>query len=229
MKNSKKYAQSLQKLYRSLKHKSSKVKAVVYDDMTEVLVRGLALEYMTESATRSAFRRFNGCFVDFNDMRVSRSDEIIEMLGEDNEQGRTVSANIIKVLDSMYHKYNTMSLESLKKAGKRPARAILEKFDGITLFCVDYVMLTALGGHAIPLTERMVALLREQELVHPGADVQEIEGFLTRQISASNAYEFYSLLRREAESKRRAKAKKKTTRKKATTAKKKTVKKAKKN
>jgi endonuclease III len=216
MKNSKKYAQGLQKLYRSLKQKSSKVKAVIYDDMIEVLVRALMLEYMTESATRSAFRRFNACFVDFNDMRVSRPDEIIEMLGNDNKEGRTVSANIIKVLDSVYLKYNTMSLESLKKTGKRPARAILEKFDGITLFCVDYIMLTALGGHAIPLTERMVALLREQKLVYPNADVQEIEGFLTRQISASNAYEFYSLLRHEAESKRRAKVKKKkTTKKKA--------------
>ena len=124
--------------------------------------------------------------------------------------------------------YHTFDLEDLRKLNLGPAVERLKQIAGLTPFGISYVVQSALGGHAIPLTERMVALLREQELVHPGADVQEIEGFLTRQIPARNAYEFYSLLRREAESKRRAKAKKKTTRKKATTAKKKAVKKAKK-
>ena len=67
----------------------------------------------------------------------------------------------------------------------------------------------------MPLTAKMIKYLRNNELVNPDADEQQIGGFLAKQISAKNGYEFYALLRKESES---AKAKKetkaKTTRKK---------------
>ena len=86
-------------------------------------------------------------------------------------------------------------------------------------------MLTALQGHAVPLTETMATYLKENEVVDPDADVHDIEGFLTRQVAAKNAYEFYGLLRRESESPKLAKKKPTRTRK---TAKKRKVAKAKK-
>lgn len=217
MRNSKQYAQNIQKLYRSLKRKHPKVKKVEYEGILEALIHSLVLEHMTETATKSTFRRFSDHFIDFNDMRVSRPEEIVEMLGEDNKAARIVASNIIKVLTTIFRKYNTINLESLRKAGKRQARATLEKFDDVSSFCVDYCMLTAMGGHAIPLTEKMVEFLRDNELVHPSADANEIGGFLARQISASNAYEFYSLLRRQSEAQKRLKKKTKTTRSKSRT------------
>ncbi|MGD9110287.1 MAG: hypothetical protein PVG93_05055 [Phycisphaerales bacterium] len=211
MKNSKQYAQNIQKIYRSLKRKYPKVKKVEYEDILEALMHSLVLEHMTETVTKAAFRRFPDYFIDFNDMRVSRSEEIVEMLGEDSTAAKTVASNIIKALTTIFRKYNTINLESLRKAGKRQARATLEKFDSISSFCVDYCLLTAMGGHAIPLTEKMVQLLKDNELVHPSADANEIGGFLARQISASNAYEFYSLLRRESETQKDSKKKATTT------------------
>lgn len=82
---------------------------------------------------------------------------------------------------------------------KRPARVFIEKIEGVNRFAVDFCMLTSLHGHAIPLTKKMIEYLKSSELVHEAADEQEIEGFLARQISAENAYEFYSLLRRQSE------------------------------
>jgi hypothetical protein len=58
----------------------------------------------------------------------------------------------------------------------------------------------------------MIEYLRSNELVHAEADEREIEGFLARQISAENAYEFYSLLRRQSEA-REVREKKKSVRK----------------
>ena len=84
--------------------------------------------------------------------------------------------------------------------------------DGTSPFAVNYCMLTSLQGHAIPLTKKMIEYLRSNQLVHVDADEQQIEGFLARQISAENAYEFYALLRRHSEV-RKAGRKKKTARK----------------
>jgi hypothetical protein len=210
MKDSKKYSAAIQKLYRSLKRKYPKAKKVEYDNITESLVHGAVLEYINESTLRSAFKKFDDYFVDFNDMRVSRPEEIVEMLGEDGETARKAGVNVIRMLTSIFRKYNNVSLDSLKKVGKRQSRVILEKFDGMSSFSVDYCMLTALQGHAIPLTGKMIQYLRDNDLIHPAAERSDIEGFLTRQISASNAYEFYALLRRESESKRSTGGKKKT-------------------
>jgi len=226
MKDSKKYGAEIQKFYRSLKRKSPKVKKVEYEDITESLVHAAILEHMSEPVTRAAFKKFDEHFVDFNDMRVARPEEIVEMLSQDSEDSRKVGSGVIRILGSIFRKYNNVSLESLRKVGKRQARIIIEKFDGVSRFCVDYSMLTALQGHAIPLTEPMIKYLKEKELVHPEAQLDDIEGFLTRQISAANAYEFYSLLRRESEKGSGARVKRTTTRAKAS--KKQTQKKSKK-
>jgi hypothetical protein len=227
MKDSKKYGTEIQKFYRSLKRKNPKVKKVEYDDVTESLVHAAVLEHMSESAMRAAFKRFNEHFVDFNDMRVSRPEEIVDMLGQDSEDARKASAGVARILTSIFRKYNNVNLDSLRKLGKRQGRVVLEKFDGMSRFCVNYCMLTALQGHAIPLTEAMVKYLRDNGLVHSEAQLDEIEGFLARQVSAANAYEFYTLLRRQSESKSSvARAKRTTARAKA--AKMRTTKKSKK-
>ncbi|MBN1795918.1 MAG: hypothetical protein JW804_04535 [Sedimentisphaerales bacterium] len=216
MKDSKTYSKNVQKFFRSARRKYGKVAKVRYDDVTESIIHGVLLEYLSESVVRSAFRRFDDYFVDLNDLRVSRPEEVIEMLGEDTPQSRTAATNLIKILRAIFRKYNNLDQSSLQKAGKRQAKVNLEKFEGMSSFCADYCMLTALGGHAIPLTEQMVSYLRENEMVHPEADNGEIEGFLTRQISAANGYEFYSLLRRESESARKKASKAKITDKKTT-------------
>jgi len=211
MKDSGKYATEIQKFYRSLKRKRPKVKKVEYEDVSESLIHGAILEYMSESAVEAAFKKFANYFVDLNDMRVSRAEEVAEMLGQDTEEARKAGASVIRILASIFRRYNNVDLSALRKAGKRQARAILEKFDGTSNFSIDYCMLTALRGHAVPLTEAMAKYLRDNKLIHPEAERGDIEGFLTRQISAANAYEFYAFLRRESESKAAGIAKRKTT------------------
>ena len=212
MKNSKEYSKKVHKLYRSLKRRYPKPQSAIYDEPLDALVYAIVSEKMSEAATHSTIKRFGDYFIDLNDLRVSRAEEIIEVLGADTPVTRDIALTLTRALRAVFDKYNTVSLQALKKTGKKPARRVLEKIDGISRFVVDYCMLTSLHGHAIPLTEKMIDYLKRNELVHPDADEQQIEGFLARQISAENAYEFYALLRRQSES-RRTVRKKGTTRK----------------
>ncbi|MHC4497748.1 MAG: hypothetical protein ACYS21_01390 [Planctomycetota bacterium] len=162
---------------------------------------------MSQAATQSVIKKFADYFVDQNDLRVSRAEEVVAALGEDTPVTRDIALALTKALRTVFDKYHTVSLKVLQKMGKKPARQVLEKINGVTPFVVDYCMLASLQGHAIPLTTKMIDYLRNNELVDPDADDQQIEGFLAKQISAENAYEFYALLRRESES-RRARRKK---------------------
>jgi endonuclease III len=213
MKNSKEYSSKVHKLYRSLKRRYPKVQRAEYDEPVDALVYAIISENMSEASTQSVIKRFTDYFVDWNDLRVSRQEEIIEMLGSDTPAARDIASSLNKVLWSVFGKYNMVSLEAMHKMSKRPAKQALEKMEGTSRFVVDYCMLTSLHGHAIPLTKNMIEYLRSSELVHPEADEGEISGFLARQISAENAYEFYYLLRLQGES-HKPEIEKKTTRRK---------------
>ncbi|MHC4123509.1 MAG: hypothetical protein ACYSSI_08050 [Planctomycetota bacterium] len=234
MKNSKEYSKKVQSLYRSLKSSYPKAKKVTYECIADALVYGCLSEYLTESAAKTAMKGFEEYFVDVNDLRVSHPEEIIELLGKDRSTARAAASTILKSLQAVFYKYNTIDLEPLRKMGKKPAKQVFNQLVNGNQFIVDYCMLTALGGHAIPLTQAMLEYLRGNEIVHPEADEQTIEGFLVKQISAKNGYDFYALLRKESESKRKKVAKKTGKKKKAavksqkTTRKKKATKEAKK-
>lgn len=219
MKNSKEYSTKVKKIYRSLKAKYPKVKKASYDEPAEALVYAIISENMSEQATESAIKKFTDYFIDLNDLRVSRTEEIVEVLGEDTQIAKDTALAIIRALRNIFDAYNCVSLMTLKKIGKRPAKQILEKMESISHFAANYCLLASLHSHTIPLTKNMIECLRDNELVYPDADQHEIEGFLAKQISAENAYEFYALLRRHSESKKGRKKKKTTSKKKKKTTK----------
>lgn len=227
MKNSTEYSKKVHKLYRLLKRKYPKVKKTVYDEPVDALVYALISENMSEAESQSAMKRFAGHFIDVNDLRVSRIEEIIEVLDDDTPAARNAALAVTRALRSVFDKHHSVSLKGMRKIGKRPAKQSLEKMEGISHFAVNYCMLTSLQGHAIPLTKKMIEYLRSNELVNPDADEQQIEGFLVRQISSKNAYEFYALLRRRSEQKR-TETKRKTTAKRKKSAKTRTKKQTKK-
>ncbi len=198
MKKSREYAQRLQRLYRGLKREHAKIEPVIHDDPVDALIYGVVSERMSASAAEAAMKVIRRTFVSWNDLRVSRPEEIVEALGHDTAAGRDTASVLTTALRAVFDSHHTVSLQALKKLGKRPARQAIEKL-GISRFTADYCMLTSLEAHAIPLTEPMLGYLRHHKVVDLQADVEDIEGFLTRQVPAKNAYEFYALLREECE------------------------------
>jgi endonuclease III len=199
MKDSKEYSTRIQKLYRTLKQKFEKPPKLEYSDPIEAVVFAIISENMPIDQAQAAFDRIKTNFVDFNDLRVALPEEILETLGGDQAANRQIAANLAAVLNAVFNAFHYISLEDLKKNGKRPAKQALEKLNGVTDFVADYCMLTALDSHAIPLTKEMINYLKTNDYIHPESDEQEIKGFLERQITAKNANEFYYFLRKESD------------------------------
>jgi len=183
-----------------MKQKPSRHHLAGYDEPVDALVLAIVSENLTESHAQTAIKKLKDYFVDWNDLRVATIEEVIEVLGADVEPAGSIAATLISVLNAVFNKHNMLSLQSLRKLGKRPAKILLEKLNGATPFVVDYCMLTSMQGHAIPLTPKMVEFLKAGHFIHAEATYEEIEGFLCRLIPIKNACEFYSLFRRESES-----------------------------
>ena len=197
MKNSKEYASKLARFFRTCK--PAKVHMPRYSDPVEAMIFGILSEAMPETKARSVYSSMQQNFVDWNDLRVSRLEEISEVLREESGPAERITLNINQTLNHVFQKHDTISLTMLADMGKRPARKFLEGMPGLSRFVIDYVMLTSLGAHSIPLTGRMREYLKNTGLVEASSTEDEIEGFLQRQISANNAYAFYTTLRRESE------------------------------
>ena len=91
MKNSKEYSQKVYKLYRSLKRKHPKAKKVIYDEPVDALIYAIISERMSEKAAHSAMKKFTDYFFDWNDLRVSRPEEIVELLCGDTTVTRDIT------------------------------------------------------------------------------------------------------------------------------------------
>jgi hypothetical protein len=122
------------------------------------------------------------------------------VLGKDNPENHRIADALTQSLNAIFNKYDVINLDALKEGGKRQAKTILEKLLPSSRFVINYVVLTALDGHAVPLTPLMLEYLKNNELIQPDASMEEIEGFLERQIAASQAYTFYAVFRKESES-----------------------------
>ncbi len=199
MKNSKEHGTKLDKLLKTLKG-GPKVKPPVFDDPVEALVFGTVCEHFCEKNTKRIFKQFKTQFVDFNDLRISRAEEVMEILEDDSPAAQKCAENITLLLSSVLDKYDTLCLKQpLADLGKRQGKKELEELPGASPFAVSFCFLTAMGGHAIPLTAAMLDLLRREGIVEAEATLQEIEGFMERHITAAHAYETYELLRQAAE------------------------------
>jgi hypothetical protein len=220
MKDSKKYATKVKRLFTALKKKHSMPRVPDYKDPIESVVYAIVSEQTTLPEAKSALRKMKNHFVDYNDLRVSRPEEIIDILGIAAEPAEKIAESLTAVLNAVFSRYDKVSLVGLFDVGKRQARKELQELECFSDFVLGYCFLTSLKGHAIPLTERMAEFLHESELVYPSAKTDAIEGFLERQISTANGYLFYTMLRLEAE-----RTKKKVAKKKKAAAKKKVVKK----
>ena len=224
MKDSAVYAKKVVKLFSALKKAAGKITEPEYKDPIEAVVYAVVSEQTTLKQAKSAIKKMKSHFVDFNDLRVSRAEEVIEVIGVTKEVGTKVAGNMSQILNTIFDRYDVVSLETMFEVGKRQAKKELEELGCMGSFVIGYCFLTALKGHSIPTTETMIEYLRRNDMVYPSADKSTIEGFLERQISSSDGYTFYRLLREESENPTvnpvAKKTAKKTATKKKTTAKK---------
>ncbi len=228
MRNSREYAAVLSKLVRRIRREQGAVEEPeLHDPQTELVLACLSF-HAPEAKAKAALSKLNGSFVDINELRVCRENEVARMLGTGYPAARETAGLLITSLKALFEKQDTVSLDDLHAMGKRDAKAYLESLEGLPPYVVARVMLRGLGGHSFPLHDKMLEMLRDEEVIDPNADVADVQGFLERQIAAKDILKHYMLLREYADSydgKKTATTKKVTrnsTTKKKTAAKKKT-------
>ncbi len=199
MKTNTQYAQKLKKLFGILKKNAEKTKKSVHHDPIEAIIFAVLCEESPESCAKAALKKIQSHFVDFNDLRVARPEETAEVIGADIQEPEKCAAKLSLLLNAIFQKYDCLTLEGFTSGGKKGAKEILEKLNGMTSFICNYCLLTVVDAHTIPLTEKMIQYLKTYNIIDPLLENEQIAAFIERQVSAANAYVFYAVVRHDSE------------------------------
>ena len=199
------YAAKVKRLLNRLRREHGKPPVVEPTDPLEQILTAILARNATDAGARKAYALLREATVDLNDLRVTRAADICEIIGTKSPDAVARAYAIRDALKEVFDRENSLSLDFLRDRGRREARQYLESMKGVDAFAAASVMLFSLGGHAIPLDDAMLEVLRAEEVVHPAADLAAVRAFLERHISAADAPAFTSLVRGVAATRSRTK------------------------
>ncbi len=156
----------------------------------------------TAKQADTAFGKIMSQVVDLNELRVSLTNEIIDMVGV---RYPDASTRVIRMLQSMmeiFEREHDYKMGSLPARSKREQREYLDTLPGMTPFVAARVSLLAFGAHAMPVDDRLLTLLIKAGVFEPGTTPADAESWLTRQVKAGDAMGAYLALQEWADGQR---------------------------
>ncbi len=196
MKNGTLYAKRVKRVFAKLKSEHGVPDTPEPSDPIDQLIIGLLSVDAAGPRAVRATTALKGAMVDINEVRVSTSAEISAAIGSSVPNSMVRADAVRRALNAVYRKEHAVTLDHLHKAGRRDAKHYLESLDGVDTCAAASVLLWSLGGHAIPVDRRTYEALRSDDLVDPSASIAEVQAFLERNISATDAKAFCLLMQK---------------------------------
>lgn len=136
-----------------------------------------------------AIKRLLANVADHNELRVTRDEEIAEILGKTYPRGLERATRLTTALNEIYLREYAVTLEPCLAMSKRDGRKYLETLEGIPPFASARVALRCLDAHAIPVDERLMVKLIEEGVIEDHADIATTTGILERHLKAGEGGE----------------------------------------
>ena len=194
MKRGAEYAKRIKRLHQRLVKKHGKPASSEPTDPIEQMLIGILAVDTTIAKATAVYRKLAQQMVDLNELRVTPAIELAHVIGTGVPLAADKARRIVAFLNAVRRRQDTLNLDFLRQRGRREAREYLDSLDGVPRSAAAQVVLFSLGGHAIPVDNLTLYVLRKEELVAPSAGAGEVQSFLERHISAVTAAEFIVLL-----------------------------------
>lgn len=181
------HAKALNALVRSIKGKYAPEEELPDRAPLEELIYSFLLWEAPASKADAAYRRLTHHIVDLNELRVCRPPEIISVLGKSYPLVEERAMRLKASLHEIYLREFAVTLDKCAALSKRDSRKYLDTLDGMPPFVAARVVLLRLGGHAIPVDDKLLGRLVAKGVVEPDYDCAKAEGVLERHVKADDA------------------------------------------
>ncbi len=165
----------------------------------EQFIYGLCREGTTRERADHAFRTLCESFFDWNEVRVSSSKELEESLADlPNPADR--AQRLISFLQEVFETTFSFDLEILQKKGFKQAAKQLARFQAADDYVVASVVQQSLGGHAVPLDEPTIRVLRRLGLIDENdGDTEAVHSCLEHLVPKARGLQFSDAVSHVAE------------------------------
>lgn len=160
----------------------------------ETMVYGILLENSTFDAADAAYERLTSEFFDWNEIRVSTVTELEPVfadLSEPHWRAQRVRHLLYYVFDHQY----SWDFDGLKRKKLDLTTKQLSKIKYLPPFVCNYLMLTSLGTHALPVDDRMVKAAVWTGILPVGCDEESGPELLKGFIKKADCLEFFWYLK----------------------------------
>lgn len=187
------HAKALQSLLKSIKSKYQTPEIPERDALDEMIYSFLLWE-ATSAKADAAFKRILSSVVDHNELRVCKPQEMVAMIGKTYPRAEERAQRLKASLHELFLREFAVSLEKCAALPKRDARRYLDTLEGMLPYVSARVVLVRLGGHAVPVDDKLLSRLIDEEVMESGTDAVKAEGILDRHVKADDALRTHLLL-----------------------------------
>jgi len=131
----------------------------------EQFIYAVLREGSTREHADRAFQAIQTRFFDWNEVRVSAAEEIADVVAGMVPEPSQRAQRIIDFLQEVFETTFSFDLEPLHKKGLKQAAKQLARYQAANDYAVAWVTQQSLGGHAIPLDNVAVRVLKRLQLV----------------------------------------------------------------
>lgn len=160
----------------------------------EQVIYALLREGATSEEADAAFERIKSQFYDWNEVRVSSEQEVVEALvGLPDAAAR--AERVINLLQEVFESTYSFDLDSLHKKGVKQAAKQIGRYQAANEFTVAWVTQQTLGGQAIPIDAPTLRTVRRLGLVDSDAvDSEAVRTNLEHHVPKAKAPLFTELI-----------------------------------
>lgn len=169
------------------------------DPLVAELVYSLLLWESNGDLADRAAQAIAESVTNLNELRVCDADEIAGFFPRDVPRKAERAARLAASLNGIFAREHALNLGSVAGLPKREARQYLDSLEGLPPFVAARVMVVSLNGHAMPVDDRIVAILAHHGVIDdPKLSNAELISHLERAVRAADAPRVYAALEREA-------------------------------
>ena len=172
--------------------------------ISELVFSMLVWESSIEHALRAS-ERIHSELIDLNELRVCTPEELTAMLPSRYPRSLERSQRLIRILNAIFLRENTLTLAQLREMSKREVIEYLSSIDGLPPFVSSRVILLGLGWHAFPMDDWLTKQLAREGITDTTLDIEEQSHRMERLVRANDSLKFYTLLEHWATDQRAAK------------------------
>ena len=165
----------------------------------EQFLYAICREGTTRDTADQIFAALRERFFDWNEVRVSSAHEVADVMEGLVPDAEARSQRVIDFLQEVFDTTFSFDLERLQKEGVKQAARKLSRYQASNDYAVAFVVQHSLGGHAIPLDNSALRVLRRLGLLEEAGEMEALRASLEHQVPKAKGALFVDIVSEVAE------------------------------